>query len=72
MRGYQVSTSLDTEERDRNSEIGVGVIDWKKLFQAASRAGHVKHYFIEHEGKMDHPPLAALELSYKFIQNLEM
>jgi sugar phosphate isomerase/epimerase len=71
-RGYQISASLDTQERDRNSEIGAGVIDWKKLFQAASHAGHVKHYFVEHEGKMDHPPLEALQNSYSYLQSLKV
>jgi sugar phosphate isomerase/epimerase len=72
VRGYQISASLDTEERDRNSEIGAGVIDWKKLFQAARHAGHVKHYFVEHEGKMNHPPLEALENSYNYLQSLKI
>jgi sugar phosphate isomerase/epimerase len=72
VRGYQVSTSLDTEDRDRNSEIGAGVLDWRKLFQAASHAGHVKHYFVEHEGKMNHPPLEALQNSYNYLQSLKI
>jgi sugar phosphate isomerase/epimerase len=70
--GYHVSTTLDTEEKDRNSEIGAGVIDWKKLFQAASHAGNVKHCFVEHEGKMDHPPLEALQNSYNYLQTLKI
>ncbi len=72
VRGYHISTSLDTEEKDRNSEIGAGVIDWRKLFQAVSHAGHVKHYFVEHEGKMDVPPLEALQKSYNYLQALKI
>jgi sugar phosphate isomerase/epimerase len=30
--GYHVSTTLDTEEKDTNAEIGAGSIDWKRLF----------------------------------------
>jgi sugar phosphate isomerase/epimerase len=65
--GYTVSTSLDTEEKDTDAEIGSGVIDWKHLFEVAKH-GNVKHCFVEHEGKMDHPPLEAIEISYKYLQ----
>ncbi len=67
--GYGISTTLDTEDKDTNAEIGAGSIDWKKVFEAAKR-GHVKHYFVEHEGKMAHPPLEALRISYNYLQKL--
>ncbi len=70
VRGYHVSTTLDTEDKDTNAEIGAGSIDWKKLFATAGRYGHVKHYFVEHEGKMAHPPLEALQISYRYLQTL--
>jgi sugar phosphate isomerase/epimerase len=70
--GYHVSTTLDTEDKDTNAEIGTGSIDWTKLFEAAARHGHVKHYFVEHEGKMAHPPLEALQISYSYLQKLEV
>lgn len=68
--GYHVSTTLDTEDKDTNAEIGAGSIDWKKLFATAARHGHVRHYFVEHEGKMAHPPLEALQISYNYLQKL--
>jgi sugar phosphate isomerase/epimerase len=70
--GYHVSTTLDTEDKDTNAEIGSGSIDWKKLFATAARHGHVKHYFVEHEGKMAHPPLEALQISYQYLQQLKV
>lgn len=70
--GYHVSTSLDTEDKDTNAEIGAGSIDWKKLFGTAARYGHVKHYFVEHEGKMAHSPLEALRISYRYLQTLRV
>lgn len=70
--GYHVSTTLDTEDKDTNAEIGHGSIDWKKLFETVGRYGHVKHYFVEHEGKMDHPPLEALQISYAYLQKLKL
>ena len=70
--GYHVSTTLDTEDKDTNAEIGFGSIDWKKLFETAARYGRVKHYFVEHEGKMAHPPLEALQISYNYLQKLQV
>jgi len=70
--GYHVSTTLDTEDKDTNAEIGSGSIDWKKLFATAGRYGHVKHYFVEHEGKMAHPPLEALRISYDYLHGLKV
>ena len=70
--GYHVSTTLDTEDKDTNAEIGSGSIDWKMLFATAGRYGHVKHYFVEHEGKMAHPPLEALRISYNYLQSLKI
>jgi sugar phosphate isomerase/epimerase len=70
--GYHVSTTLDTEDKDMNAEIGFGSIDWKKLFETVARYGRVKHYFVEHEGKMAHPPLEALQISYNYLQKLHV
>jgi sugar phosphate isomerase/epimerase len=70
--GYHVSTTLDTEDKDTNAEIGAGSIDWKKLFETAARYRRVKHYFVEHEGKMAHPPLEALQISYTYLQKLQV
>ena len=68
--GYHVSATLNTEDKDTNAEIGFGTIDWKKLFETAARHGHVKRYFVEHEGKMAHPPLEALQISYQYLVKL--
>jgi sugar phosphate isomerase/epimerase len=66
-RGYQVSASLDTEERDTNAELGSGVIDWHRLFAVAGR-GSVRHYFVEHEGEMDRSHLEAIKVSYDYLR----
>ena len=68
--GFEPSTSLDTELKGTNTELGAGGIDWKQLFRAAKQGGHVKHYFVEHEGKMDHPPLEAIKLSYDYLHEM--
>jgi sugar phosphate isomerase/epimerase len=69
MAGYSISTTLDTEDKDTDAEIGAGVIDWKRLFQAA-RAAEVKHWFVEHEGKMAHSPMESIAISYKYLQQM--
>ncbi len=72
VKGFHVSTSLDTENMDTDSEIGAGCLDWTKIFAAAKRGGHLKHYFVEHEGKMAHPPLESLKISYNYLQTLKV
>jgi sugar phosphate isomerase/epimerase len=67
--GYGISASIDTEEKDTNAELGAGVIDWKALFQVAAW-GNVKHYFVEHEGAMAHPPLEAVANSLRYLKTL--
>ena len=72
VKGFHISTTLDTENMDTDSEIGAGSLDWTKIFAAAKRGGHLKHYFVEHEGKMAHPPLESLRISYKYLQTLKV
>lgn len=67
--GFETSTSPDAAEQGTNAELGDGVIDWKKLFQVAA-LGHIKHYFVEHEGKMAHPPLESVANSLNYLQAL--
>ncbi|HMA00402.1 MAG TPA: hypothetical protein VKP66_20860 [Steroidobacteraceae bacterium] len=65
--GYGVSSSIATEEKDVNAELGRGVIDWPQLFQVAKR-GSLKHYFVEHEGPMDHPPFESIANSLQYLR----
>lgn len=67
--GFGVSSSIDTEEKDVNAELGGGVIDWPHLFTVARR-GHITHYFVEHEGPMDHPPLESIADSLNYLRRL--
>lgn len=67
--GYSISTTLDTEDKDTNAEIGSGVIDWKRLF-AAARQANIEHSFIEHEGQMDHPPLESIAISWNYLSRM--
>jgi sugar phosphate isomerase/epimerase len=67
--GYGISSSIDTEEKDTNAQLGSGVIDWKALFRIAGQ-GEIKHYFVEHEGAMAHPPLESVANSLMYLKTL--
>ena len=49
------------------TEVGSGIIDWKKIFAQSEKAG-IKHYIVEH----DHPkqPLASIKTSYEYLTKL--
>ena len=49
---------------DEMTEVGSGMIDWKKIFAQSEKAG-IKHYFVEH----DHPkdPFASIKTSYEYL-----
>jgi sugar phosphate isomerase/epimerase len=51
------------------TEVGSGVIDWKRIFAHADQAG-IKHYIVEH----DHPkePLASIKGSYEYLSKLSL
>jgi sugar phosphate isomerase/epimerase len=67
--GFEISTAPEGAELGTNAELGDGVIDWKKLFQVAAH-GNIKHYFVEHEGKMAHPPLESIANSLNYLKAL--
>lgn len=49
------------------TEVGSGVIDWKRIFARADEAG-LKHYFVEHDGpKM---PFDSIKTSFDYLQKL--
>jgi sugar phosphate isomerase/epimerase len=49
------------------TEVGSGIIDWKRIFAASDKAG-IKHYIVEH----DHPkaPLESIASSYAYLNKL--
>jgi sugar phosphate isomerase/epimerase len=67
--GYSISTTLDTEDKDTDAEIGAGVIDWRRLFGVV-KPNDLKHWFVEHEGKMDHPPMESIAISYHYLKRM--
>ena len=49
------------------TEVGSGVIDWKRIFSHADEAG-IQHYFVEHDSPKD--PFASIAASYKYLSTL--
>ena len=49
------------------TEVGSGLIDWKKIFAQSEKAG-IKHYIVEH----DHPkqPFDSIAKSYEYLNTL--
>jgi len=50
------------------TEVGRGVIDWKRIFAAAPRGG-VKHYFVEQDFS-DDAPFETIKISYDYLHAL--
>jgi sugar phosphate isomerase/epimerase len=49
------------------TDVGQGVIDWKRIF-AQSKQGGIEHYFVEHDEPKD--PLACIRNSYRYLESL--
>lgn len=65
--GYKPSTDKDAAP---TTEVGRGIVDWKRVFTAAKFAG-VSHYFVEQEPPFtEMPALYALRVSYDYLHGL--
>ncbi|MGB2677766.1 MAG: sugar phosphate isomerase/epimerase [Candidatus Acidiferrum sp.] len=61
-----VLTKLDTLEADM-TDVGSGVIDWKRIFASADKAG-IKHFIVENDWPKD--AFASLTNSYNYLSKL--
>ena len=50
------------------TDVGKGVIDWKRIFAQSRQAG-IQHYFVEHDFAAD--PFASITASYNYLSRLE-
>jgi len=57
---------MDKTEKKSFTEVGNGVIDFKKIFSKATDAG-MQHFFVEQDVSAD--PMASIATSYKYIQS---
>jgi sugar phosphate isomerase/epimerase len=49
------------------TEVGSGVIDWKRIFAQSEKAG-IKHYFVEHDKPQ--APFESIRTSYEYLRKL--
>lgn len=67
--GYPPTTGEDTRP-GAFTEVGQGVIDWKKIFQAAKQGG-LKHFYVEQD-ECDRDSLESAKISYEYLHNLSV
>lgn len=58
-------------EHPKSAELGRGSIDYKPIFEAAKKAGHLTHYFVEQE-EFDIPPLEALKVDAEYLAAMKL
>ncbi len=51
------------------AELGQGTVDYRPIFAAAKKAGHVRHMYVEQEA-FDMPPMQALRIDAEYMRNL--
>ena len=55
------------DKLEEMTEVGSGMIDWKKIFAQSQKAG-IKHYFVEHDNPKS--PFDSIEASSKYLAQL--
>ena len=65
--GISPSTEFDAR-MGLFTEVGKGVIDWKRIFAAAPQGG-MKHFFVEQD-YCEIPPLESIKVSYEYLHHL--
>jgi sugar phosphate isomerase/epimerase len=59
---------MDKVNKNLNTEIGKGAVDFKGIFKGAKQAG-VKHYFVEHEHNYKPDELGSIKESFNYVYN---
>ena len=65
--GYPPTTGEDFR-KGAFTEVGQGIIDWKKIFRAAPKGG-MKRYFVEQD-ECDRDSFESAKMSYTYLHNL--
>lgn len=67
---FQKGSGPDTPNAPKGSEIGKGVIDYKKIFAGMKGQG-IQHIFVEQEGPFSRmPAIQSAEVDYKYLHSL--
>jgi len=59
---------MDKKNRNLNTEIGQGTVNFKSIFAEAKLAG-VKHYFVEHETNYKPDQMGSIKTSFDYIKS---
>jgi len=68
--GIPNSTSFANPKGNPLTEVGKGVIDWKRIFVAA-REGGLEHYFVEQD-ESDMPVFEAIKISHDYLHSFTL
>lgn len=66
-KGDEGPTTAPDKEMPNMTEVGSGVIDWKRIFSHSEKAG-IQHYFVEHDFPAD--AFASIKKSYAYLSTL--
>ncbi len=61
------SGTLNLDDDPAMTEVGSGVIDWKRIFGQSEKAG-IKHYFVEHDSAK--APFESIRISYEYLEQV--
>jgi sugar phosphate isomerase/epimerase len=62
---------MEKSEDQFFTEVGNGVIDWKKYFHKASEAG-MRHFYVEQDQCKNYLPMKSVEMSIDYLKKLEI
>jgi len=65
--GAEGPTSSPDREMPNMTDVGGGIIDWKRIFSHSEKAG-IQHYFVEHDYPAD--AFASIAKSYAYLSTL--
>jgi sugar phosphate isomerase/epimerase len=66
--GFPHTTKPLHVTRNPFTEVGRGIIDWRRIF-AAAREGGLQYYMVEQD-ECNRPPIDAVKISYNYLRNL--
>ncbi len=66
-KGAEGPTASPDKEMPNMTEVGSGVIDWKRIFAGAGNA-HIEHYIVEHDTPAS--PFESIKKSYDYLHAL--
>ena len=58
-------------EHLQSTELGRGTLDYRPIFEAAKKGGHLTHCFVEQE-EFDMPPLEAIKVDAEYMRGLKV